>query len=77
MKEEMFEDAKVMFLLCTQDFPTAFSYLNLGRALYHLGNVDEAEKVLGIANMMDTSLAQTWGYLTLVLLGRNQLNAAY
>lgn len=75
----MYEDAKVMFLLCTQDFPTAFSYLNLGRASYHLGALDEAEKVLGIANMMDTSLALTWGYLTLVLLRKKEpaFNAAY
>lgn len=64
----MFEDAQVMFILCSQDYPTAFSYLNLGRASYHLGALNESERVLGIANMMDPTLALTWGYLAMVLL---------
>jgi hypothetical protein len=61
-----------MFLLSAESYKNAFSYLNLGCASYHLGHLLEAEKVLGMANMLDSSRAETWGYLTLVLLRKEQ-----
>ena len=57
-----------MFLLSAEDFKTAYSYCSLGVASYHLGHLMEAERVLGIANSLDCGRAETWGYLTLVLL---------
>lgn len=57
-----------MFLMCAESFKTSYSYLNLGIASYHLGMYDEAEKVLGVVNFMDSSNALTWAYLTLSLL---------
>jgi hypothetical protein len=61
-----------MFLLAAENYKGAFSYFNLGCASYHLGHLEEAEKILGLANMMDSSQADTWGYLTLVLLRKNE-----
>ena len=77
--QKKWEDAKVMFLLAAESYKGAFSYFNLGRASYHIGDLEEAEKILGLANMMDSSRADIWGYLTLVLLRKEQpqSNAAY
>ena len=68
-----------MFLMCAEDYKTAFSHFNLGVACYHLGEYDEAERVLSLVNYMDPSNAETWAYLALVLLKRDDppLNAAY
>ena len=68
-----------MFLMCAEDYKTAFSYYNLGVASYHLGEYDEAEKVLSLVNYMDPSHALTWAYLALVLLKKPDppLYAAY
>ena len=52
--EEKWEDARVMFLLCAEQHKTAYSYFNLGVASYNLGLYDEAEKVLGVVNFMDS-----------------------
>ena len=76
---EKWEDAKVMFLMCAEDYKTAFSHFNLGVACYHLGEYDEAERVLSLVNYMDPTNAETWAYLALVLLKKDDppLNAAY
>jgi tetratricopeptide (TPR) repeat protein len=68
-----------MFLQAAESYKNGFSYLNLGRACYQLGHLQEAEKVLGIANMLDSTRAETWGLLTLVLLRKEEpeYNAAY
>ena len=73
------EDAKVMFLMCAEDYKTAFSHFNLGVACYHLGEYEEAERVLSLVNYMDPSNAETWAYLTLVLLKKDDppINAAF
>ena len=65
---EKWEDARVMFLLCAESFKTSFSFFNLGVANYNLGLYDEAEKVLAIVNLMDSSNSLTWAYLALSLL---------
>jgi len=65
---EKWEDARVMFLMCAEQFKTSFSFFNLGVANYNLGLYDEAEKVLAIVNLMDSSNALTWAYLSLSLL---------
>ena len=57
-----------MFLMCAEQFKTLFSFFNLGVANYNLGLYDEAEKVLAIVNLMDSSNALTWAYLSLSLL---------
>jgi tetratricopeptide (TPR) repeat protein len=59
-----------MFLMCAEQFKTSFSFFNLGVANYHLGFYDEAEKVLAIVNLMDSSNALTWAYLALSLLSK-------
>ena len=68
-----------MFLMCAEDYKTAFSHFNLGVACYNLGEYEEAERVLSLVNYMDPSNAETWAYLALVLLRKDQppLNAAY
>ena len=68
-----------MFLMCSEDYKTAFSHFNLGVACYNLGEYDEAERVLSLVNYMDPSNAETWAYLALVLLKKDNppLNAAY
>ena len=65
------EDAKVMFLMCAEDYKTAFSHFNLGVACYNLGEYEEAERVLSLVNYMDPSNAETWAYLALVLLRKD------
>lgn len=77
---EMYEDARVMFLMCAEDYKKAFAYFNLGIADYNLGLIDEAEKMLGHVNYMDPTHAETWGYMTLVNLKKKpapKINAAY
>ena len=65
--------------MCAEDYKTAFSHFNLGVACYYLGEHDEAEKVLSLVNYMDPSNPETWAYLALVLLKKDDppLNAAY
>lgn len=77
--EGKWEDARVMFLMCAEQFKTSYSYFNLGVASYNLGQFDEAEKVLGVVNFMDSSNTLTWAYLTLALLNKEDppINAAF
>jgi hypothetical protein len=72
IKKEKWEDARVMFLMCAEKYKTAFDYFNLGVASYNMQWFDEAERVLGVANYLDPSNAETWGYLGLVLLKKNE-----
>jgi len=76
---EKWEDARVMFLMCAEQFKTSFSFFNLGVANYNLGFYDEAEKVLAMVNLMDSSNALTWAYLALSLLRKQSppINSAY
>ena len=76
---EKWEDARVLFIMCSEEYKSSFSFYNLGIAAYHLGEFDEAERVLSLVNNMDPSHAPTWAYLTLVLLKKEerQLYAAY
>ena len=78
-KLEKWEDARVMFIMCAEDYKTAFSHYNLGVASYQLGQYDEAERVLSLVNYMDPTHALTWAYLALVLLRKPDppLYAAY
>ena len=46
IRQQKWEDARVMFIMCAEDYRTAFSYFNLGVASYHLGQYAEAEKIL-------------------------------
>lgn len=46
IKQCKWKDAKVMFELCSHNYETAFSYMNLGVACLYLGDYDSAEKVL-------------------------------
>ena len=73
------EDAKVMFIMCAEDYKTAFAHFNLGVACYNLGENEEAERVLSLVNYMDPSNAETWAYLALVLLKKDEppVHAAY
>lgn len=66
-------------MMCAEEYQTSFSYFNLGVASYNLGHFDEAERVLGLVNYMDTTNTLTWAYLTLALLHRREppLNAAF
>ena len=68
-----------MFLMCSEQFKTSFSYFNLGVASYNLGLFEEAEKVLGVVNFMDASNTLTWAYLTLTVLHKQSppINAAF
>lgn len=68
-----------MFLMCAEDYKTAFSHFNLGVACYELGEYEEAERVLSHVNYLDPTNAETWAYLALVLLKKEDppLNAAY
>lgn len=79
ISEEKWEDARVMFLMCAEQHKTAFSYFNLGVASYNLGLYDEAEKVLGVVNFMDSQNTLTWAYLTLALLKKQNppINSAF
>ena len=68
-----------MFMMCAEQYQTSFSYFNLGVASYNLGSYDEAERVLGLVNYMDSSNTLTWAYLTLALLNKENppINAAF
>lgn len=79
IQEQKWEDARVMFLMCAEQYKTSYSYYNLGVASYNLGLYDEAEKVLGVVNFMDSSNTLTWAYLTLSLLNKKDppINAAF
>lgn len=69
-----------MFLMCAEQHKTSYAYFNLGVASYKLGLYDEAEKVLGVCNFMDSSNTLTWAYLTLALLNKGKaspINAAF
>lgn len=68
-----------MFHMCSEQFKTSYSYFNLGVACYKLGRFNEAEKVLGVVNFMDSSNTLTWAYLTLSLLNKYTppINAAF
>lgn len=68
-----------MFMICSEDFKTAFAHFYLGVACYNLGEFTEAEQVLSLVNYLDPSNAEAWAYLALVLLKRDDppLNAAY
>lgn len=79
ISESKWEDARVMFLMCSEQFKTSYSYFNLGVASYNLGLYEEAEKVLGVVNFMDSSNTLTWAYLTLSLLNKKDppIHAAF
>ena len=79
IKEGKWEDARVMFLMCAEDYKTSFSHFNLGVAAYNLGEYEEAERVLSLTNYMDPTHAPTWAYLCLTLLKKPDppLFAAY
>ena len=68
-----------MFMMCAEQYQTSFAYFNLGVASYSLGCYDEAERVLGLVNYMDSSNTLTWAYLTLALLNKEEppVNAAF
>lgn len=76
---EKYEDARVMLLMCAEKYKNAFSYFQLGVACYNLGNYDEAEKVLSMANYLNPKDPLPWSYLTLVLLKKDEptIHAAY
>jgi tetratricopeptide (TPR) repeat protein len=67
---EMWEDARVMFLMCCEHLSNtrSYAYFNLGIADYHLGLMEEAEKMFSHCNYMNPRNSETWGYLALVLL---------
>lgn len=68
-----------MFILAAEDYKTSYSHFSLGCACYNLGHLQEAERVLGLANSLDCMRAETWGYLTLVMLKKEtpEFSAAY
>ena len=49
------------------------------QVLFRAQQYDEAERVLSLVNYMDPSNAETWAYLALVLLKKDEppINAAY
>ena len=68
IQKKKWEDAKVIFEMCANKYENAYSYLNLGIACCYLGNYQDAENLLKKANILDTSNADVWGYMTLVML---------
>jgi tetratricopeptide (TPR) repeat protein len=64
---EMWEDARVMFLTGCKEYNKSYAYFNLGIAEYHLGHMEEAEKMFSHCNIMNPRNSETWGYLALVL----------
>mmetsp|Transcript_65588 Transcript_65588/g.90695 ORF Transcript_65588/g.90695 Transcript_65588/m.90695 type:complete len:229 (+) Transcript_65588:1424-2110(+) len=72
IQQELWEDAKVMFLMCSDQFKTSFAFFNLGVAACRLESYEEAEAVLSHANYLDPSHADTWAFLTLVLLRNDE-----
>lgn len=64
--------------MCVNKYETAYSYLNLGIACCYLGEYQNAENLLKKANILDTSNANVWGYMTLVMLKKgNRINNAF
>lgn len=63
--------------MCANNYETAFSFMNLGIACLYLQEYSDAEKLLTKANILDTSNANVWGYMTIVLLknGKRTNNA--
>ena len=57
-----------MFEMCASNYQTAFSFMNLGISCLYLEEYENAEKVLTRANILDTTNATVWGYLTLTQL---------
>lgn len=77
---EMWEDGRVMFLMCAgEENKKSYAYFNLGVADYNLGLVDEAEKMFSHCNFMNPRNSETWIYLALTLLKKStpEINAAY
>ena len=68
INKKKWHDAKVMFEMCASNYQTAFSFMNLGISCLYLEEYENAEKVLTRANILDTSNATVWGYLTLTQL---------
>jgi tetratricopeptide (TPR) repeat protein len=68
----MWEDARVMFLMCCNpqhpEYNKSYAYFNLGIADLNLGHMEEAEKMFSHCNFMNPRNSETWGYLALVLL---------
>lgn len=58
--------------MCSDQFKTAYAFFNLGVASCRLESYEEAEAVLSHANYLDPSHAETWAYLTLVLLRQDE-----
>ena len=64
--------------MCADKYGTAYSFLNLGIACCYLGEYANAENLLKKANILDTSNADVWGYMTLVNLNHGpRVNNAY
>jgi len=70
IQKKKWEDAKVVFEMCANKYETAYSYLNLGIACCYLGDYQNAENLLKKANILDTSNADVWGYMSLVMLNK-------
>eukprot|EP00727_Mastigamoeba_balamuthi_P013279 m51a1_g8574 hypothetical protein (1067) ;mRNA; r:203518-207077 len=66
MQAGQHDEAKAVFLRCTRASPMAHVWLCVGRACYHLGQLEEAEQCLAEANMLNNEYAEVWGYLSLV-----------
>ena len=64
--------------MCANNYETAYSYMNLGIACLYLEDYQNAENLLKKANILDTSNANVWGYMTLVMLKKGQrINNAF
>jgi tetratricopeptide (TPR) repeat protein len=68
IQKKKWEDAKVVFEMCANKYETAYSYLNLGIACCYLGDYQNAENLLKKANILDTSNADVWGFMALVMI---------
>lgn len=78
VKQKKWQDSKVMFEMCASNYPTAFSFMNLGVSCLYLQEFENAEKVLRKANILDTSNANVWGYMTLAMINNGQrINSAF
>lgn len=78
ISQKKWEDAKVMFEMCADNYETAFSYMNLGIACLYLKQYNDAESVLQRANILDTTNSNVWGYMTLAMIKNGKrLNNAF
>ena len=78
VKQKKWQDSKVMFEMCASNYPTAFSFMNLGVSCLYLEEYENAEKVLRKANILDTSNANVWGYMTLAMINNGKrINSAF